>query len=464
MENTGTKKLEFYGGIIGAVLPMCLIFIGIMLLVFAGYTSAKTFWCAAVGALMISYLLAKDKDYFGEVVMKGLTNHILAVMILAFLLAGITAELLKDGHLVDGLIWASAQINLGGSFIPALAFITCVIISTCTGTTGGTVSAVTPVMFPVGVALGCHPGLVMGAILSGSFFGDNLAPVSDTTIASAYTQETDVPIVVRSRLKYSIIAGILALIAYIILGFNMTSTAPANLAVNASSAKSLLLLLSPVVLIIAMVRGAGLVSALLACNIFTIVLSLVCGLVKLDTLINPKGVIVAGIESMLFIIVFSICIFAFVEIMNASGVFDKFVNSLAKRVTNVRQAEFLGGIMVCVITLMTAAATASITIVGPVMRKIFKHYHIARDRGANILDGLACGTGGVCFWNLSCLSAYALAVNTGAVGEDFSIAAAMPYSFHCIFLIFVYFFAILTGFGRRFEEVPEEQESSACHE
>lgn len=460
--NTDNKnKLEFYGGTLGAILPMITIFVGIMALVIMGYSAAKTFWAAGLAALMLAFLLAKNKNAFNNTVLKGLQNPLMAVMVMAFYLAGIVAALLKAGGLVDGLLWAASEINMGAQFIPAIAFLVCVVISVCTGTTGGTVSAVTPVMLPFAVKLGCDPALMMGAILSGSFFGDNLAPVSDTTIASAYTQETEVPKVVKSRIKYSVIAGAIALVLYIIFGHTMVGAAPANLDIDPGAAKSLILLLSPVVLVIMMVKGLSLVPALLACNLVTMILSLATGLISFDQMIGPEGVIISGIEGMIFLTVFCVFIFALVEMMNESGVFDKLIDRATANVNSARQAEGLAFVMVAVVTAMTAAATVAIVMCGPVMRKIFKKFHLNRERGANILDGTACGIGGMTFWNLSCLSAYTLAMSTGVLDESFSIMSAVPYTFHCIALVGVYIIAIITGFGRKYETPEEAAEMDA---
>lgn len=40
------------------------------------------------------------------------------------------------------------------------------------------------------------------AVLAGAAFGDNLSPISDTTIASAYTQDATMGDVVRRRLPW----------------------------------------------------------------------------------------------------------------------------------------------------------------------------------------------------------------------------------------------------------------------
>ena len=86
------------------------------------------------------------------------------------------------------------------------------------GTGFGTIAAGMGVLYPAGVALGADPALLAGAVISGGAFGDNLAPVSDTTICSATSQGVDVPGVVRSRVKYAAAAGILTIICIIVYG------------------------------------------------------------------------------------------------------------------------------------------------------------------------------------------------------------------------------------------------------
>ena len=77
--------------------------------------------------------------------------------------------------------------------------LTSALFATAVGTGLGTIVGFTAVMYPVGIVLGASPAVLMGAIFSGAAFGDNLAPISDTTIVSAATQETDVGGVVRAR-------------------------------------------------------------------------------------------------------------------------------------------------------------------------------------------------------------------------------------------------------------------------
>ena len=97
-------------------------------------------------------------------------------------------------------------------------FVASALFAVSVGTGLGTVVGFTAVIYPAGIVLGGHPAAIMGAIFSGAAFGDNLAPVSDTTIVSAATQETDVGSVVASRLKYVLPAAAISALLYFLFG------------------------------------------------------------------------------------------------------------------------------------------------------------------------------------------------------------------------------------------------------
>ena len=77
------------------------------------------------------------------------------------------------------------------------------------------------ILDPVGILLGSHPAVLAGAILSGAGFGDNIAPVSDTTIIAAASQEykykegsADIGGTVRARFRYVFAAGLIAMVLF----------------------------------------------------------------------------------------------------------------------------------------------------------------------------------------------------------------------------------------------------------
>lgn len=454
METTAEKKsLEFYGGLGGAIIPMIVIVFAITGLLLLGYDSSKCFWSAALLGLMLSFILCKDKKRFNDIVVSGIANPMYATMLVAWYLAGITAQLLADGGLVNGLLWAAGKLNVGAHFIPVITFLICAVLSTCTGTLGGTVATVTPVMFPLAIQLGCSPILMAGAILGGSAFGDNLAPVSDTTIASAVTQGAELKDVVKSRLPYSLIAGAISVVLYTILGFTTASSAPAAIELDPNVAKSLLLLISPAVLIFVMVRGASLVSALLTCNIITVIISLAAGLISFDQLVNSNGVIVNGMLSMTSLTLFAMFIFALIQVMTESGIYDKLINSLNSKIKTPRGAELACIFMTIVGSMMTSSQTATIVLVGSPTKSLLERFNVVATRGSNLLDCFATGGGSLIPWNLGTLMVFSYCFSTAGdllSATDVRLAMIPLFNFHCIGLCLLFFLSCLTGIGRKY--------------
>lgn len=94
--------------------------------------------------------------------------------------------------------------------------------------------------------------MLAGAILSGAIFGDNVAPISDTTIASASSQAytrnkgcADIGGVVASRTKYALVAGAFAVVCFALFGGSgSTSEQAAELLSQYSDPKGLIMLTS----------------------------------------------------------------------------------------------------------------------------------------------------------------------------------------------------------------------------
>ena len=457
MENNNTvKRSEFYLGTFGALVPFLGFLALVIYLVVAGMLGSKTAGGAAFVGFLVAFFMIKDKHRFAELTIKGFTSTMSGTMLVAFLLAGVIAKIMAMAGMVDALVWAASKIGADGRMMPILIFLVSCIISSATGTSGGTMATTTPILFPMAVALGCNPGLAMGAILSGAMFGDNIAPVSDTTIASALTQETTVVDVVKSRMKYSLIAAAVALILYAIFGFT-TVDAGAAMSVDTSNANplALILLSVPVLVIILMMRQKGLIFSMIWGVVLGIVLSLVLGLIPASRFLPGDGVFVSGFDGMMGIFCFFYFTFVLNEILIEGQVIDKLLNALEKHAKTPRSAEAISGLITCIGIALISSPTVNIVTVGPVVRKIMKNHNIARARGANMLDGLSCALGGTLPYTSTCIYPLAMAIATGAVAETFSVMDYVPYSFHCMALFVVYWLAILTGYGRKFEKAED---------
>jgi Na+/H+ antiporter NhaC len=111
--------------------------------------------------------------------------------------------------------------------------------------------------------LGADPVILMGAILGGATFGDNISPVSDTTIASATTQGADMGGVVRSRMRYALPAAAVALLLYMILG-GSSPTGASGVASSsvAGGPQALPMLLAPLLVVVLLIKKRHLLEGL----------------------------------------------------------------------------------------------------------------------------------------------------------------------------------------------------------
>ncbi|MYI07743.1 MAG: hypothetical protein F4059_10625, partial [Gemmatimonadetes bacterium] len=217
-EPASTPPLPFRFGIAGALLPVFVFAAGAAWLGFSGAPDERGLWPVLIAALGAGLLLARRPADYGNAAVRGMARPIVMLMVMAWLLAGIFSVLLRESGLVDALVWGGSELGLRGGGFVLLAFLIAVLFSTATGTSLGTILICAPLLYPAAGTLGAKPAALIGAILAGATFGDNVSPVSDTTIASASSQRAPMGGVVRSRLRYAVPAAVLAGVALLLFG------------------------------------------------------------------------------------------------------------------------------------------------------------------------------------------------------------------------------------------------------
>ncbi len=456
MSNERKRFAETYGGIVGAAMPMVAMLGGILVLAAMGMRSTKNFWSAGYLAVLVGFLVYKDKKEFQKALIDGIRDNIFAFMIACFLLAGVMSKILTASHLVDGLLYLMSKINMSPAFMPIVCFAICVVLSSATGSAAGAMNTAAPVMIPLAVGMGCNVNLICGALLAGSCFGDNLAPISDTTIASSLSQEVDVMKVVKSRLKYAVIAGGVASAGYIVFGFMSSGSGVADkLAADATYASSLIFLIIPILVIILMLRGTGLFTSLLVSEMVGIVMLFAFGYIDFAGLVAADGLIANAFNGMIGSIIFILFIFVMVSLISHAGVLDAILKFMQSKAKSDLSAEVAAGAMVSIVGIAISSGTSAITFCGPIIRSLLRPFKIDRARAANLLDGLGCGVGYLVPTNPGCLNLAAIAVASGVVAEGYNAISFVGYNFHSMALFVVFWFAILTGWGRKHETDAE---------
>lgn len=455
-DNPSGTRLAFYGGLGGALAPVALFLAGVTWLALSGAPDERGFWPVLLAALALGLTLAKDREAWSDAVIGAIAQPIVAVMILAWMLAGVLGKILGDAGLVDGIVWLAQRADLGPVAFVGAAFVACAIVSTATGTSFGTILVAGPVLYASGGALGAPPAVLMGAVLAGATWGDSISPISDTTIASAGSQATDVAGTVRSRLRYAVPAGIVALLASVALASRSGGAIVAASVPAAGGAASLPLLLVPIVVIAMLMRRRPLLEGLFAGIVLALGLSLALGLLELSEVLRidrerfgATGLIVDGVNRSLGVTVFTILLMGLVGTVQASGLLDRLLERRTDGARSAPATEWLSVGLVTAAVMLTTHSVVAVLAVGPVVRDLGARAGISAYRRANLLDLTVCIWPFLLPWFLPTILASG-ATNLGAEAvlprlSPFEIGMHNTYAWALLLAVPL---AIATGYGR----------------
>jgi NhaC family Na+:H+ antiporter len=138
-----------------------------------------------------------------------------------------------------------------------LSFISTSLVSMAVGTAVGTASTIGLALISLAQTMGLNPALAAGAIISGSYVGDRMSPVSSIAIITAHSSEARLMDMIYHMLKTAILPYLITALIFLFIGLNSFSsmTAAVNLdslikLLNSNFQISYWLLLPPILIII----------------------------------------------------------------------------------------------------------------------------------------------------------------------------------------------------------------------
>lgn len=140
--------------------------------------------------------------------------------ILILLLVGALASIWLLCGTVPVLVYYGVKLLNPTVFLVA-ACIACALTSMVSGSSWSTAATIGVAMVGVGRALEIPDGLIGGAIISGSYFGDKISPLSDTTNLAAAVTETALFDHIRYLFLTTGPSMLITLILFTILGLNL---------------------------------------------------------------------------------------------------------------------------------------------------------------------------------------------------------------------------------------------------
>ena len=333
-----------------------------------------------------------------EIFCKGAGNSNIILMCLIFILAGAFAEVAKNMGAVE------STVNLGLTILPknilvAGIFIISSFIAISLGTSMGTIAAIVPIAMGISDKTNIALPLIVGAVVGGAMFGDNLSMISDTTIAATKTQGCEMKDKFKINFKVILPAAILVIVIYTFLGSG------ANTSVGQYD-YNFIKIIPYLGILIAALMGANVIAILSGGIVLAGAIGFFTGSLDLKTFFTS---ISTGIGGMSELILISIIIGGIVEIIKENGGIDYVLNLVTKRINGKKGAEFGIGLLVSLVDACTANNTIAIVTVGPLAKDISDEYNLDSKRIAGILDMFSCAVQGIIPYGAQLISAAGLA-------------------------------------------------------
>lgn len=243
--------------------------------------------------------------------------------LLFFLLIGALIGIWMQAGTVPALVYYGLDI-LSPRYFLVSSFVICAIVSTVIGTSWGTVGTVGIAIMSIATASGIQIPLsvIAGSIVSGSWFGDKMSPISDSTVLAATACGTDIYKHIRSMCYTTLPASLITLVLFFMVNqyyaqavvLNQEAIEPLKATLNELYQINIWVLIPPVLLVILCVLkidavvsllsaiGAGiLVSILIQKNTITLAFDAAMNGVSIETSVEAVNVLLnrGGIYSMM---------------------------------------------------------------------------------------------------------------------------------------------------------------------
>ena len=362
---------------------------------------------------------------------RGAANSNIMLMVLIFILAGAFAQTAKEMGAVDATVNLAMSL-LPGNLLAAGIFIAACFISISVGTSVGTIVALAPVAVGIAEKTGMPDALMLGVVVSGAMFGDNLSFISDTTIVATRTQGCQMTDKFKVNSLIALPIALLTTFLYVFLGNQISESYTVGTIEWPKVVPYLVVL----------------ITALCGMNVMRVLFIgiLLSGIVGLFThafdVWGWTGAMGQGITGMGELIIVTLLAGGMLEMIRYNGGIEWIINKLTARIRSARGAEASIASLVSFANLCTANNTIALIMAGPIAKDIADRFHIDPRRSASLLDIFSCFVQGIIPYGAQML----MAAGLGAV----SPIEIMQYLYYPYLLGFGAMLAIVFRYPRKF--------------
>lgn len=310
-----------------------------------------------------------------QILNKGASNPSLIQMLWIFILSGAFASSASEMGAVDAAVNLTMTC-MPSSLILAGLFIASCFISISIGTSVGTIAALTPIAAGISEQTGFNMPIIVAIVVGGSYFGDNLSFISDTTIMATRTQGCNMSDKFKMNIKIALPAALIAIIIYTFVGIKHVEVSHINHIDYLSVLPYLFVLFSAI-------AGMNVMLVLIIGLLLT-------GLIGMGQnsfhFIGWMNSMSKGILGMGELIIVTLMAAGLIEVIRRTHGIQYLLQKLTHRINGRKGAELSIAGLVTLTNFCTANNTIAILTVGPIAKEISSHYGVDPRRSASILD------------------------------------------------------------------------------
>ena len=306
------------------------------------------------------------------------------LMVWIFMLAGAFAGSAKEIGSIEATVNFTLNI-IPARFLLAGLFLTACFVSLAIGTSVGTIVALVPIASGIAEETGVSQAMMTALVVGGSFFGDNLSFISDTTIAA--TRAVGCAMSDKFRANFMIVLPAVLVVAgyYVFKGLSIQTASD----VHPIEWLKLLPYLSVILLAL---FGVDVTLVLVIGILLNAVVGFGTDALDWFSLLGSVG---NGIAGMGDLIIVTLLAGGMLGIIRYNGGLEYITRGIANHVHGRRGAELGIGILTSLANLCTANNTIAIITVGGIVNDISDKFDIPKRRAASLMDIFSCFVQGV---------------------------------------------------------------------
>lgn len=362
---------------------------------------------------------------------KGAGNPTMVLMLAIFILAGAFAASAKTMGAVDATVNFALKYLPEQYILPGIFLASC-FISMSIGTSCGTIAALTPLAVGIAQHSGISISLMVGLVVGGTYFGDNLSFISDTTIVATQTQGCSMKDKFRVNVRIVAPVAVIMLVVYYFLGEGITT--PADI-----GEVNFWLVLPYLAVIIFAICGVNVLLTLGFGIMLTGIIGISSGTYDVFSWFSAMN---EGMMGMSELIIVTILAGGMLEIIRHNGGISLIIKALTHNIQGKRGGEMSIAALTCLVNICTANNTVAIITVGPIAKDIAKRFRIDPRRSASILDTASCFTQGLLPYGAQVLIAAGL--------SGLNPIAIIPQLYYPMLIGVALVLAILSRYPRKF--------------